>query len=119
MEKNKQIKLSTLEEEVLLEIPEGHENAISRKDLVDKVGLADRVVRRAIEKARGKGYIICNFQDGKGYFKPKNIEEINTQFLINRARAMSILVQQKYLYRELKAEGYDVSWKEDEYNDIQ
>lgn len=48
-------------------IPEGFENAISRKNLCIATGLQDRVVRRLIEEARRETIIIAN-DDGSGYW---------------------------------------------------
>lgn len=48
-------------------IPEGQENAISRKDLCRLTGLTDRNVRNLIEAARRETIIISN-NDGSGYW---------------------------------------------------
>lgn len=48
-------------------IPEGFENAISRKQLCRITGLNDRVVRGLIEDARRNTIIISN-NDGSGYW---------------------------------------------------
>lgn len=89
-------------------IPFGKENAISRKELAAKSGCTDRRVRQGIEDARVSGEIIVNLQNGRGYYRvdPKNMTEadrgcVEAQMKINRARAMSILVQQKHLRRAL------------------
>ena len=50
-------------------IPYGKENAISRKQLSERCGLRDRVMRKMIEKER-REYPILNSQDGSGYFRP-------------------------------------------------
>lgn len=48
-------------------IPEGCENAISRKNLCIATGLNDRIVRKQIEEARRNTIIISN-DDGSGYW---------------------------------------------------
>ena len=48
-------------------IPKGFENAISRKELCERTGLQDRVVRGLIEEARRETIIISN-NDGSGYW---------------------------------------------------
>lgn len=48
-------------------IPEGFENAISRKELCRITGLNDRIVRKLIEDARRNTIIISN-NDGSGYW---------------------------------------------------
>lgn len=86
-------------------IPEGRENAITRKGLCAVTGLSDRKVREEIEQARRRGVIIINAQDGAGYFKTDDLEEIKRQFNTNERRTKSILAQQKYLRSRLKAAG--------------
>lgn len=90
---------------ILHHIPEGKDNAVSRTRLVELTGLPDRIVRKLIEDARNKGEIIINDQDGKGYYRSNDIEDIRRQYRQNHARAMSILVQQKHLRRKLKEES--------------
>lgn len=53
-------------------IPIGHRNAISRQQLVIRSGIPDRGIRRAIKESN---FLICNLQDGKGYFIPDETEE--------------------------------------------
>lgn len=97
---------------VLNNIPFGSENAISRKDLAEKLGLGDRTMRLRIEAARDEGYIIINLQDGEGYYQSNEVKDIWRQFKQDHARAMSILKRLKFLYRRLKAAGEVVNWKE-------
>lgn len=49
-------------------IPIGRDNAIGRKQLCQVTGLPDRLMRKAIERAR-RDYAILNI-DGSGYFQP-------------------------------------------------
>ena len=53
--------------EIINYIPEGYENAISRKDLCIITGMKDRDMRAAIEAARRKTIIISSC-DGSGYW---------------------------------------------------
>ena len=55
-------------------IPYGKNNAISRRMLCQLTGLPDRMMRKAIEKARQQ-YPILNSQDGSGYFQPSSEEK--------------------------------------------
>lgn len=48
-------------------IPYGHDNAITRAELANRLGENDRVIRDGINKS---DELIINLQDGKGYFKP-------------------------------------------------
>lgn len=63
--------------DILEYIPVGHENAVSRKELADRVGIGDRAVRDLIHLKRREKPIL-NVQDGKGYFQPdlNNPEEV-------------------------------------------
>ena len=89
-------------------IPFGHENAISRKTLSMLLKMPDRQVRREIQRARDRGAIIINTQDGRGYYVTDNVDEIAKQYRQNRRRALSVLRQQKYLRQILKAAGREV-----------
>ena len=73
-------------------IPEGRENAISRRDLVRLTGLPDRQVRRMIETARETGCIV-NLQDGEGYYIPSADErsDVETWYRAQRSRAIGVL----------------------------
>lgn len=86
-------------------IPEGKNNAITRNQLCNLTGLSDRKVRELIEQARSKGEIIINAQDGAGYFRTEDLNEIEKQYKRNDRRAKSILIQQKYLRKRLKTAG--------------
>lgn len=57
----------------------------------------DRDLRRAIEKARQEGMVICNAQDGNGYFLPNTYEELDAQEKRNTNRAVAILRQNKFI----------------------
>lgn len=83
----------------------GAENAVTRAELCRRMGLSDRRVRQAIEDARHDGEIIINRQDGKGYYKPVLITDIEKQYAQNERRAKSILNYQKHLRKALKDAG--------------
>lgn len=92
-------------------IPYGKENAISRQQLTIITGIKDRKVRKLIEEARVGGELILNLQDGKGYFRAteNDLDSLEHQYKLNRSRAMSVLVQQKFLRRILKEAGREIS----------
>ena len=75
----------------------GAENAISRTELRMITGWKDRVLRKNIQKAREEGVVICNEQNGGGYYFPQTQRELFAQYKANKNRAMSILRQQKYI----------------------
>lgn len=77
-------------------IPYGRKNAVKRADLVNMIGLSDRLVRKLIEDARQSGVIIINMQDGRGYYRPEKREELEYYIRQEEGRAKSI-------HRNLKA----------------
>lgn len=83
-------------------IGKGRENAVTRAQLVAQLHLPDRKVRNMIEEARRRGEIIINRQDGAGYYTSEALPDLQRQYNANQNRAMSILVQQKYLRRKIK-----------------
>lgn len=86
-------------------IAEGKENAVTREQLKVLTGLSDRKIRKEIELARKRGEIILNDQDGAGYYRSENVQSLKRQYRQNNNRAMTILVQQKYIRRKLKEAG--------------
>lgn len=93
---------------VVAQIPYGRENAISREALGFVTGLSDRVLRKQIEQARRCGYVICNSQDGKGYFWTDDLDDMERQYRQITNRAFSMLVTRKPLRARLKAAGREV-----------
>lgn len=89
-------------------IPFGKENAISCQRLAFTLGLPDRRMREAIEKARADGLMIINLGDGSGYYQTDNLDEIAQQYRKDTARAMSVLSRRKHMRKRLKAAGYKV-----------
>ncbi len=59
-------------------LPEGQENAISRKDLATITGLNDRELRREIASERREGALILSSTDSEhsGYFRPASADEL-------------------------------------------
>ena len=88
-------------------IPIGKDHPVKREALMSVMRLPDREIRAMIEQERRNGHIIINLQDGRGYYRPaeSDFESIMYQYRQNKSRAMSVLVQQKYLRRALKAAG--------------
>ena len=86
----------------------GRENAVTRWQLMDRLNLPDRTIRRLIQEARERGEIIINAQDGSGYYISDDIGDLKRQYAANKSRAMSVLRQQKYLLRKIReAESKD------------
>ncbi|MGN0453091.1 MAG: hypothetical protein ACI4GZ_04735 [Ruminococcus sp.] len=59
-------------------LPEGQENAISRRDLAAITGLNDRELRREIASERREGALILSSTDSEhsGYFRPASANEL-------------------------------------------
>lgn len=53
-------------------LPEGQENAISRRDLIALTGMSDRALRKAIASERRAGALILSSVEygSSGYFRP-------------------------------------------------
>ena len=84
----------------------GQENAISRRDLAYCLSTNDRTMRQIVELSRisagSLNEVICNFQDGKGYFRAENTDDLKIQLAINRSRASSLNEQIRNMERILK-----------------
>ena len=76
---------------VLSCIRKGAKMANTRSWIAMHTGLSDRVVRERIEELRNEGHLICNPQNGSGYFLADTDEEVERQYRQDCARAMSIL----------------------------
>ncbi|MBQ9662233.1 MAG: hypothetical protein IJV40_03660 [Oscillospiraceae bacterium] len=95
---------------VLCCIRTGKDMANTRHWIAMHTGLNDRVVRNRIEELRNEGHLICNTQNGRGYYIAEDIEDIKAQYKQDCARAMSILRRIKpfrHALRELEAEERD------------
>lgn len=87
-------------------IPFGQANAITRQELCRLTGLPDRAIRRQIQALRESGEIIINNQDGKGYYRTDDPQEIVRYCLQEYKRANTIIntanaIKAKYLDGEL------------------
>ncbi|MBQ9458309.1 MAG: hypothetical protein IJU66_00065 [Oscillospiraceae bacterium] len=87
-------------------IPYGKRNAISRRMLASRVGMNDRNVRACIEAARRDGHFIIS--SNEGYYLATEPEEVERQYRIDHARALSILARLTPMRRYLRAAGVDV-----------
>ena len=86
----------------------GHANAMKRRELAATVGMNDRGVRELLETARDNGVLICNDQDGKGYYLAETVDEIERQYRRDRARALSVLKRLKASRHALIAAGREL-----------
>lgn len=77
------------------QLAHGKELGATRQWLTMHTGANDRTVRLAIEDLRSEGWLICNDQDGEGYYLALEDQEILRQYRRDCARAMSILKRLK------------------------
>jgi hypothetical protein len=96
--------LSDREEIVLDAIPFGKENAVTREYLTAKTGLPDRQVRKAIEEIR-RNHIVLNDQDGKGYYRSYDLNDIERFYRQERARALAVLYRMRPMRVLLRGGG--------------
>lgn len=61
---------------LILLIPRGKENAITRNDLSAKMNVSDRKLRAMIHELRGQGHLIIALSSGKGYYRPESREDV-------------------------------------------
>lgn len=68
----------------------GRENAQSKSMLQIKTGYDERIIRKLIEELSTNGLVVCNLQDGKGYYKPDTLEDYDTVIKIESSRANAL-----------------------------
>ena len=66
---------------------EGKENGLSKKVLVLRTGYPERKIRKLIEELNAAGLVVCNMQDGAGYYKPSTVEDYEAMINIETSRA--------------------------------
>lgn len=89
-------------------IPEGAENAIPRKEILDAMAvdgleISDRMFRKDLKKAvQNKQIMVCSTVHG-GYYRPRNKEdiEINTREINSR---IHMLIKDREAIRSMAAE---------------
>ena len=97
-------RMSERNETVLDAIPFGRDHAIRRDALAAKTGLEDRQVRKAIEEIR-RTHIILNDQDGKGYYRSYDLQDILRSYRQERARALAVLYRLRPMRDLLRGGG--------------
>lgn len=96
--------ISEFAEVVLSNIPFRKDRAVTRERLVRLTGIGDRQVRRAIEELR-RSYVIINDQDGRGYYRSGDLNDISRAYYQERARALAVLRRLKPMRELLKGGG--------------
>ena len=97
-------RMSDRAEIVLDAIPYGKDRAVTREDLEARTGLPDRQVRKAIEEIR-RNHIVLNDQDGKGYYRSYDLDDIERFYRQERARALAVLYRMKPMRVLLRGGG--------------
>ena len=89
-------------------LKKGSKNTVTRRSLADQMGTSDRRVRKMIERAGAAGVIICNEQNGRGYYIAEDIDEIERQYRQELNRMKSMYKRTLPLRRALKEAGRKV-----------
>ena len=90
---------------VLELIGTGKDHATPILRLVWNSGLNERAVRKAIQELRQDGHLICNEQNGKGYYIATELEEIRKQYTQDRNRFLAVAKRIKTERRILRDAG--------------
>ena len=79
--------------------------ARSRDSLCYLMQRSDRAVRKIIEEARNRGYVILNDQSGRGYWLSEDPKEIEAWYRQVRSRAISVFRSGSFCYHYLRSLG--------------
>ena len=90
-------------------IPEGRQNAYKADLLAEMMGCDERRVRQMIEDLTASGHIVCNLQNGKGYYRPVTEDDIDAMLRLTAARAHSLLRKKYALKKALERFHYNGS----------
>ena len=71
-------------------IPLGKEHAITKDVLQLWTGLSERLVRQYCEDLTCNELVVCNLQNGKGYFRPLNEDDYIAALKLTESRANSL-----------------------------
>ena len=106
---SKRNKLTADHKALYLVIPEGRENAYKGSVLASVMGCDERRIRQMIEDLTVNGNIVCNLQNGKGYYRPVSEEDIDAMLKLTASRAYSLLRKKYALKRALERFHYNGS----------
>lgn len=71
-------------------IPIGRDKAVSKDILQLLTGLSERLVRQYCEDLTCNEYVVCNLQNGKGYFRPETADDYIAALKLTEKRANSL-----------------------------
>lgn len=77
----------------------GHMFAVKEEQIMEDMHLTDRALRKMIERERMAGCLICNEQDGKGYYIASSPAEAN-RFIRKSMRMVRSLSRQCKQFRD-------------------
>ena len=83
----------------------GKEHATTLLALTWLTGEPERQIRKEIARLREEGDLICNEQDGRGYYYATELDEVLKQYKQDRSRFLSIAKRIKAARRILKRAG--------------
>ena len=92
--------MTQLEANIYNTLKVGHENAIPGGVLANMFGVSIRQIRKASSKLILNEKPVCNYMDGKGYFKPASVADIEKEYAKRSAFIKDLL---KTRYRLKKA----------------
>lgn len=93
--------MTQLESNIYNTIGIGHDNAVSGKVLAQMFGTSIRQIRRAANSLIQKEMPICNYMDGKGYFKPASVDDIDREYA-KRSAYIKDLLKTRYRLKKAK-----------------
>jgi len=106
----RKMKARLTDESILLYncIGEGRENARTSQVLSVVSGLGERSVRKHIEVLNCNGLAVCNREDGNGYYKPTEIEDIQASINLTNSRILALTRKKYGLCKALKKLAMDL-----------
>lgn len=90
-------------------IGKGHSEAMTAFVLSVVSGIDERTVRRHIEVLNCNGLAVCNREDGNGYYKPTEIEDIQASINLTNSRILALTRKKYGLCKALKKLAGDLS----------
>jgi len=106
---SKRKKLTDDHRALYLLIPEGRENAYPLNFLCEMMGASERVIRQMIEDLTTNGCVVCNLQNGKGYFRPTTDDDFEAMIKLSASRAKSLLRKEYAIKKALERFKYNGS----------
>lgn len=90
-------------------IPMGRENAYKLDLLSSIMGVDERTIRQMIEDLTTNGCVVCNLQNGKGYFRPTTDDDFEAMIKLSASRAKSLLRKEYAIKKALERFKYNGS----------